>query len=119
VQETVDGVTSRVERALEGVTQLQETVEGAKAAVEEVLERVHVALKDTIDGVKTTAERIDPAPLQQNPWIIVQTTAELVDPAHMHHNPWILISSAIVMGYLLGTLELGSFGREHASSTSV
>jgi ElaB/YqjD/DUF883 family membrane-anchored ribosome-binding protein len=119
VQETVDGVTSTVERALEGVTQLQETVEGAKAAVEEVLERVHVALKDTIDGVKTTAERIDPAPLQQNPWIIVQTTVELVDPAHMNHNPWILISSAIVMGYLLGTLELGGLGREHASSTSV
>jgi ElaB/YqjD/DUF883 family membrane-anchored ribosome-binding protein len=112
VQETVDGVTSTVERALEGVTQLQETVE-------EVLERVHVALKDTIDGVKTTAERIDPAQLQQNPWIIVKTTAELVDPAHMNHNPWILISSAIVMGYLLGTLELGSFGREQASSTSV
>jgi hypothetical protein len=84
-----------------------------------VLERVHVALKDTIDGVKTTAERIDPAPLQQNPWIIVQTTVELVDPAHMNHNPWILISSAIVMGYLLGTLELGGLGREHASSTSV
>jgi ElaB/YqjD/DUF883 family membrane-anchored ribosome-binding protein len=119
VQETVDGVTSTVERALEGFTQLQETVEGAKAAVEEVLERVHVALKDTIDGVKATVERIDPAHLQQNPWTIVQTTAELVDPAHMNHNPWILIGSAIVMGYLLGTLELGSLGREHASSTSV
>ena len=119
VQETVDGVTSTVERALEGFTQLQETVEGAKAAVEEVLEHVHVALKDTIDGVETTAERIDPAQLQQNPWTIVKTTAELIDPAHMNHNPWILISSAIVMGYLLGTLELGSFGREHASSTSV
>jgi ElaB/YqjD/DUF883 family membrane-anchored ribosome-binding protein len=119
VQETIDGVTSTVERALEGFTQLQETVEGAKATVEEVLERVHVALKDTIDGVKTTVERIDPAQLQQNPWTIVQTTAELVDPAHMHHNPWILIGSAIVMGYLLGTLELGGLGREQTSSTSV
>jgi ElaB/YqjD/DUF883 family membrane-anchored ribosome-binding protein len=119
VQETVDGIKSTAESALEGFTRLQETVEGAKAAVEEVLERVHVALKDTIDGVKTTVERIDPAPLQQNPWTIVKTTAELIDPAHMNHNPWILIGSAIVMGYLLGTLERGSFGSEHASSTSV
>jgi ElaB/YqjD/DUF883 family membrane-anchored ribosome-binding protein len=119
VQETVDGVTSTVERALEGFTQLQEPVEGAKAAVEEVLERVHVALKDTLDGVKTTVKRLDPAHLQQNPWTLMQTTAELIDPPHMNHNPWILIGSAIVMGYLLGTLELGSLGREHAASTSV
>jgi ElaB/YqjD/DUF883 family membrane-anchored ribosome-binding protein len=119
VQETVKGVASTVARALEGFTQLQETVDGAKAAVEEVLERVNVALKDTIEGVKTTVERIDPAQLQQNPWTIVKTTAELVDPAHMNHNPWILLGSAIVMGYLLGTLELGSLGSEQASSTSV
>jgi ElaB/YqjD/DUF883 family membrane-anchored ribosome-binding protein len=119
VQETVDWVTSTVERALEGFTQLQETVEGAKAVVEEVLERVNVVLKDTIEGVKTTVERIDPAQLQQNPWTLVQTTAELVDPAHMHHNPWSLLGSAIVIGYLLGTLEFGSPGREQASSTSV
>lgn len=104
-QETLDGVTSTVDSALEGFTQLQETVEGAKAAVEEVLGQIHVALKDTIDGVKTTVERIDPAPLQQNPWILVTTAAELVDPARVNHNPWILIGSAIVMGYLLGTLE--------------
>jgi ElaB/YqjD/DUF883 family membrane-anchored ribosome-binding protein len=109
-------VTENLGRVEERV---QETIEGAKATVEEVLERVHVALKDTIDGVKTTVERIDPAPLQQNPWTIVKTTAELVDPAHMHHNPWILIGSAIVMGYLLGTLELSGLGREHTSSMSV
>ena len=119
VQETVEGITSTAESALEGFTQLQATAEGAKAAVEEVLERVHVALKDTIDGVKTTVERIDPAPLQQNPWTLVKTTAELIDPAHVNHNPWILIGSAIVMGYLLGTLERGSLGGEQAPSTSV
>jgi ElaB/YqjD/DUF883 family membrane-anchored ribosome-binding protein len=119
VQETVEGITSTVKSALEGFTQLQATAEGAKATVEEVLERVNVALKDTIDGVKTTVERIDPAQLQQNPWTIVQTTAELVDQARTNHNPWILIGSAIVMGYLLGTLERGSLGNEQAPSTSV
>jgi ElaB/YqjD/DUF883 family membrane-anchored ribosome-binding protein len=119
VQETLDGVRSTVDSALEGFTQVQETVDGAKTAVEEVLERVHVALKDTLEGVKTTAERMDPAQLQQHPWTIVHTMAELLDPAHMNQNPWILIGSAIVMGYLLGTLELGSLGNEQAPSTSV
>jgi ElaB/YqjD/DUF883 family membrane-anchored ribosome-binding protein len=105
VQETVDGVTSTVASAMEGFKQLQETVDGAKAAVEEILERVHVALQETVEGVKTTVERIEPAHIQQNPWIIVRTTAELIDPAHVNHNPWILMGSAILMGYLLGTLE--------------
>ena len=119
VQETVDGVASTVASGMEGVTQQQETVDGAKAAVEEVLERVHVALKDTLEGVKTTVERIEPAQLQQNPWVIVKATAELLDTAHVNHNPWILMGSAIVMGYLLGTLERGGLGSEQASSTSV
>jgi hypothetical protein len=69
--------------------------------------------------VKTTVDRIDPAQLQQNPWTVVQLTAELVNPSRMNHNPWILIGSAIVMGYLLGSLERGSLGGEPASSTSV
>jgi ElaB/YqjD/DUF883 family membrane-anchored ribosome-binding protein len=116
IEERRAEVTENLGRVEERV---QETVDAAKAAVEEVLERVNMVLKDTIEGVKTTVERIDPAQLQQNPWTIVKTTAELVDPAHMHQNPWILIGSAIVMGYLLGTLERGSLGSEHPSSTSV
>jgi ElaB/YqjD/DUF883 family membrane-anchored ribosome-binding protein len=119
VQDTLDGVRSTVDSALEGFTQVQETVDGAKTAVEEVLERVHVALKDTLEGVKTTAERMDPAQLQQHPWTIVHTMAELLDPARIHRNPWMLIGSAIVMGYLLGTLERGSLGSAPASPTSV
>jgi hypothetical protein len=45
----------------EGCRQLQETVDGAKAAVDTMLERVNVALKDTVAGVNTTLERIEPA----------------------------------------------------------
>jgi ElaB/YqjD/DUF883 family membrane-anchored ribosome-binding protein len=85
VQETVDGAPSTVDRAMEGLKQMQATVDGAKAAVEEVLERVNMVLKETVDGVKTAVERIE--------------------PAYATHNPWILLGSAIIMGYLLGTLE--------------
>jgi len=94
-----------VASALEGFTQVQETVDGAKTAVEEVLARVNVALQEAVEGVKTTVERIDPAHIQQNPWSIVQAAAELINPAHVNQVPWILMGSAIVMGYLLGTLE--------------
>jgi len=117
-QDTLDGVRSAVDSAPERFTQVQETLEGAKAAVEEVLERVHTALQETLNGVKTTVDRIDPAQLQQHPWTLVYTAVELVDPARIHHTPWMLIGSAIVMGYLLGTLERGSRGSAPASSTS-
>jgi ElaB/YqjD/DUF883 family membrane-anchored ribosome-binding protein len=105
VQEPVDGLKSTVESALEGFKQVQEAVDGAKTAVEEVLERVNAALREAVEGAKTTVERIDPAQLQQNPWALVQATAELINPAHVNQAPWILVGSAIVMGYLLGTLE--------------
>jgi hypothetical protein len=105
VQETVDGVTSTVAHAMKGVKQLQETVDGAKAVVEEMLARVNVALKDTVEGVNTTMERIEPAQIQHNPWVLVKTTAELIDTAHENHYPWLLMGSAILVGYLLGTLE--------------
>jgi ElaB/YqjD/DUF883 family membrane-anchored ribosome-binding protein len=85
VQETVDGVKSTVERAMESFTQIQETVDGARAAVEEMLEGVNVALQETVEGVKTMVERIE--------------------PAHVNQHPWILLGSAILLGYLLGTLE--------------
>ena len=119
VQEAAEGVTSTVARAMESFKQLQEMVDGAKAAVAEGLERVNVVLKGTVEGENTTVERIEPAHIQHNPWIIAKTTAELLDPAHVNHNPWILMGCALVMGYLLGTLERGSRGREHASSTPV
>jgi hypothetical protein len=64
-----------------------------------------VALKEMVEGVHTTTELIDPAQIQQNPWIIVKTTAELINPAHGNQSPWILMGSAILIGYLLGTLE--------------
>jgi hypothetical protein len=93
-------------------------IEERRAEMTENLGRVEERVQDTIDGVKTTVERIDPAQLQQHPWTLVHTVVELVDPARIHHNPWMLIGSAIVMGYLLGTLERGGLGSAPASSTS-
>jgi hypothetical protein len=105
VQETIGGVSSAVERALEGATQLQETVDAAKAAVEAALGQVHAALTDALDGVKTQVERMDPAEFQQNPWALAHAAAALVDPARATHHPWLLLGGAIIAGYLLGTLE--------------
>ena len=82
VHETVDGVKTTVESAMEGFKQVQETVDGAKAAVDELFERVTGTVHDTV-------ERMQPA-------------AGLLD--YVQQNPWLLVGGAILMGYILGSL---------------
>jgi hypothetical protein len=53
--------------------------------IEELLKGVNVALKEMVEGV--------------------HTTTELINPAHGNQSLWILMGSAILIGYLLGTLE--------------
>ena len=91
VQETVDGVKSTVESALEGFKQVQEMVDGAKGAVDEILECVKGTVNDT-------AERMKPA-------------TDLLD--YVQQNPWLLLGGAILMGYMVGSLM-----SEKASSRS-
>ena len=88
VQETVDGVKSTVESAMEGVKQVQETVEGAKAAVDEILESVKGTVNETVERMQPVADLLD----------------------HVQQNPWLLLGGAILMGYILGsfTSEPGS-----------
>jgi ElaB/YqjD/DUF883 family membrane-anchored ribosome-binding protein len=85
VQETVDGIKSTVENALEGFKQVQETVDGAKGAVDEILEHVKGTVNDT-------AERIKPA-------------TDLLD--YVQQNPWLLLGGAILMGYIAGSFMSG------------
>jgi ElaB/YqjD/DUF883 family membrane-anchored ribosome-binding protein len=89
VQEAVEGLKSTVHSALEGFKQLQETGEGAEGAVNTMLERVQDATRDMV-------ERVKPA-------------ADLLTQGQQH--PWLLMGSAILTGYLLGSLA-----GEHTSS---
>jgi ElaB/YqjD/DUF883 family membrane-anchored ribosome-binding protein len=89
VQETVDGLKSTVHKAMERFKPLQETVDGAKTAVDGMLESVKGTVNETVERVKPTANLLH----------------------YVQQNPWPLIGSAVLMGYILGTLA-----RENTSS---
>jgi phage shock protein A len=89
VQETIDGVKSTVESALEGFKQVQEKVDGAKATADEMLESVTGTVNDTVERMKPVADLLD----------------------HLQQKPWLLLGGAILMGYILGSLA-----RENAPS---
>ena len=62
---------------------IQETVEGTKTTVEEMVDRVKDAADDFVDRTKQT-----------------------FDPTYqVHQHPWAMVGGAILVGYILGTLE--------------
>jgi hypothetical protein len=67
---------------MEEFKQIQETVGGAKSAVDAMLEHVQVTVKEMVEQVKPTADLLN----------------------DRQQNPWFLMGSAIVMGYILGSL---------------
>jgi ElaB/YqjD/DUF883 family membrane-anchored ribosome-binding protein len=88
-QETIEGVKSTVDQALEGFKQAQETMEGAKSAIDTIVETVKLTVDETVERVKGTADLID----------------------QVQQHPWIRLGSAILMGYILG-----GFARETPSA---
>jgi hypothetical protein len=81
-QETMEGVKSTVDQAMEGFKQVQETMEGAKSAIDTIVETVKLTVDETVERVKGTADLID----------------------QVQQYPWIMLGSAILMGYILGGL---------------
>ena len=67
---------------LEEFKQIQETVGGAKSAVDAMFEHVKGTVKEMVEHVKPTADLLN----------------------DRQQNPWFLMGSAIVMGYILGSL---------------
>jgi ElaB/YqjD/DUF883 family membrane-anchored ribosome-binding protein len=88
-REEVQQLQSTVHRALEGFKQLQETGNGAKGVVDKMRESVQ-------DTMHEMVKRVKPA-------------ADLLNQVQQH--PWLLMGSAILTGYILGSLA-----SEHASS---
>jgi ElaB/YqjD/DUF883 family membrane-anchored ribosome-binding protein len=82
VQETIAGAKSTVESAMQGFKQVQETVEQAKSTADSIIESVKGTVDETIEHAKSTSELI----------------------AQVHQNPWIMFGSALLVGYILGSL---------------
>ena len=81
-QETMEGVKSTVDQAMEGFKQVQETVAGAKSAADTLIESVKLTVDETVERVNTTADLLD----------------------QVQQHPWIILGGAILLGYILGGL---------------
>jgi ElaB/YqjD/DUF883 family membrane-anchored ribosome-binding protein len=88
ILETRNAISQKIEM-LEH--RFQETVEGTKTTVEEIVDRVKEAADDFVDRTKQT-----------------------FDPTYqVYQHPWAMVGGAILVGYVLGTLESRmSSGRE-------
>jgi len=83
VHETMEGTKSTIDAVMNNVKRVQETVEDAKVTVDSILD----AIKQTMDE---TVERVNYA-------------AELID--QVNQNPWIMFGSAVLMGYILSSVN--------------
>ncbi len=83
VHETMEGTKSTIDNVMNNVKRVQGTVEEAKVTIDNILD----TLKQTMDE---TVERVNYA-------------ADLID--QVNQNPWIMFGSAILMGYILSSVN--------------
>jgi archaellum component FlaC len=90
IHETVEGTKSAIDSVMGSIQHAQTTIEGTKSAVDSVLETVKYAMDETIERVKYTTDLIE----------------------QVNKNPWIMFGSAVLMGYVLSTVNSeGLLGR--------
>jgi ElaB/YqjD/DUF883 family membrane-anchored ribosome-binding protein len=88
---TVAESRSTVNRVMGNFKRVQQTVIQAKSTVDHLLEPVDVAMNETAEPVKYATELIH----------------------QVNQNPWLAVGSAVLMGYILGSLasEKGAVAR--------
>ena len=92
VHETMEGTKSTIDNVMNGIQRVQGTVEEAKSAVDNILETLKYTMEEAVDRVKSITELIE----------------------QVERNPWIMFGSAVMMGYVLGSVDYkGSFGSRH------
>ena len=82
VNETMEGTKSTIDNVMHKVKDVQGTIEDAKSTVDNLLDTIKQTMEETMERVKSTASLI-----------------EQVD-----QNPWIMFGSALLVGYILGSL---------------
>jgi len=89
VQETMEGTKSTIDNVMNSVKRVQETVEDARGTIDNVLETIKQTMDETVERVKYTTDLIE----------------------QVNQNPWIMFGSAILLGYILSSVNRqGSFG---------
>lgn len=82
VHEALDGARGTVESLMESFESIQQTVAQAKATVDSLIQVVEAATSEAADNVRSTAA-------------LIQQVKE---------RPWITFGSAVLVGYILGSL---------------
>jgi ElaB/YqjD/DUF883 family membrane-anchored ribosome-binding protein len=100
VHEALDGAKGTVDSVMESFERIQQTVAQAKATVDSLMAVVEAATSEAADNVRSGA-----ALIQQ-----------------VRQRPWITFGSAILMGYILGSLastqSSGANGKDRPASPS-
>ena len=83
VHETMEGTKSTIDHVMENVQHVKETIEKAKSTVDNIIDTIKYTMDETLERVKHTTDLIE----------------------QVNQNPWIMFSSAIMVGYVLGSLK--------------
>jgi uncharacterized protein with von Willebrand factor type A (vWA) domain len=83
VHETMEGTQSTIDTVMDNIKRVQGTVEEAKSTIDNVLETIKYSMDETIERVKYTTDLI----------------------GQVNQNPWIMFGSAILMGYVLSSIN--------------
>jgi hypothetical protein len=93
VHNTMEGTQSTLDTMVGGINRVKGTIDETKSVVDNSIDTIKQAVDETVERVKYTAELIE----------------------QVKHNPWIMIGSAVLVGYVMGSLNReGTMGMRHA-----
>lgn len=97
VHETMEGTRSTLDQMVGGINRVKGTIDDTKSVLDNSIDTLKQAVDETVERVRYTAEIIE----------------------EVKQNPWIMFASAVLVGYVLGTLDRDqSFDTRHASGSA-
>lgn len=111
IVETRDAMSEKIEMI---ENHIYKAMEGPKSAIDTVMwniDRFKGALEETKSAMDLSIAHIDQA--VDETLVRAKSTADLI--GQVKHDPWIMVGSAILMGYVIGSLNRGDlFAMHHA-----
>jgi phage-related protein len=93
IDNVIDNIKPTIDSVMDNIKRVQGTVEDAKSTVDNIMETVKYTMDETIERVKYTTDLIE----------------------QVNQNPWIMFGSAILIGYVLSSMNQGgAFNSQHA-----
>ena len=115
IAETREAMSEKIEMI---ENHIYKAMEGPKSAIDTVLwniDRFKGALEETKSAMDHSITHIDQA--VDETLVRVKSTADLI--GQVKQDPWIMVGSAILMGYVIGSLNRGDLFAMHHARTQV